>query len=320
VGRFFTLFIFLFVCGVNLNAQTIPDTTIRPIDDTLVVTDTVQTEQPPVVQRIDTFSKRPGSDHSWNLEPGETSHWQQLARQVLAHHPWLGFSTEAFTQRSELKQFKGKEDFFYAIIFLLLIFALLRNASPKYFSDLFRLFFRTTLKQRQIRDQLMQTPLPSLLLNGYFIMTGGLYIALLLRHHKIDLVGNFWLTSLYCSLGLSVAYFVKFLGLKLSGWLFNMRNAAHAYIFIVFIVNKMLGILLLPFIIILAFTSGSLYNVGLNLSYCLIAVLLVYRFILTFAAVRNQVRVNPFHFFLYLCAFEIAPLLLVYKGLLVYIR
>jgi len=46
--------------------------------------------------------------------------------------------------------------------------------------------------------------------------------------------------------------------------------------------------------------------------------LLIYRLILSFGAVRNQVRVNFFHFFLYLCAFEIAPLLLVYKGLLLY--
>jgi hypothetical protein len=56
------------------------------------------------------------------------------------------------------------------------------------------------------------------------------------------------------------------------------------------------------------------------LSWCLLIGLLAYRIILTFAAVRNQVKVNPFHFFLYLCAFEIAPLLLVYKGLLLFFR
>jgi len=99
-----------------------------------------------------------------------------------------------------------------------------------------------------------------------------------------------------------------------------MQEAANSYIFIVFIINKILGRLLLPFLILLAFTQGHLYSVTLILSWCGIGCLLFYRFILTYAAIRNQVKVNPFHFFLYLCAFEIAPLLLVYKGLLLFLR
>lgn len=162
----------------------------------------------------------------------------------------------------------------------------------------------------------MQTPLPSLLLNGFFVITGGLYITFLLQHFELSPVNNFWLLFLYSSLGLSAAYFVKFIGLKVSGWLFNITEAAESYTFIVFIVNKMIGILLLPFLVLLAFTLGDVYSVGLSLSVCLVTGLLIYRFILTFSAIRNQVKVNPFHFFLYLCAFEIAPLLLVYKALL----
>ena len=164
----------------------------------------------------------------------------------------------------------------------------------------------------------MQTPLPSLLLNGFFVISGGLYIAFLLQHFKLSPVSNFWLLFLYCCLGLSAAYFVKFIGLKISGWLFNVKEAADSYIFIVFVVNKMIGILLLPFLVLIAFALGDVYSVGLTISWCLVAGLLGYRFILTYAAVRNQVKVNPFHFFLYLCAFEIAPLLLVYKGLLLF--
>jgi Domain of unknown function (DUF4271) len=212
----------------------------------------------------------------------------------------------------------GKEWLFYALLLLFFIFAILRRAFSKYFTDLFRLFFKTTMKQRQIREQLMQTPLPSLLLNGFFIASGAFYISFLLQHFAVNPLGNFWILLLYCGMGLSVAYFVKFAGLKICGWLFNMEEAADSYIFIVFIVNKMIGILLLPFLLVLAFSLGNIYTAGLTLSWCLIGGLLVYRFILTYAAVRNQVKVNLFHFFLYLCAFEIAPLLLVYKALLIF--
>jgi hypothetical protein len=45
-----------------------------------------------------------------------------------------------------------------------------------------------------------------------------------------------------------------------------------------------------------------------------------YRFIVSFGPVRKEIKVNGFHFFLYLCAFEIAPLLLIYKLLLGYLE
>ncbi len=166
----------------------------------------------------------------------------------------------------------------------------------------------------------METPLPSILLNGFFVVTASLYISFLLQHFKINPVDNFWLMFLYCIAGLSGIYFIKFIGLKISGWLFNTQEAANTYIFIVFIINKMIGILLLPFLILLAFTSGDLYSIGMTVSWCMVAGLLGYRIILTFGGVRNQVKVNLFHFFLYILAFEIAPLLLIYKGLLLFFR
>jgi hypothetical protein len=213
---------------------------------------------------------------------------------------------------------KDKDFLFYALVMLLLLYALIRNSFPRYFSDLFRLFFRTTLKQRQIREQMMQTPLPSLLYNGLFVLSGGLYLAFIAAYFGYDKQTPFFILMLYCCLALSVIYIIKFAGLLFTGWLFQQQEAAKAYVFVVFIVNKMIGILLLPFLVLLAFSGGDLYIAGLNLSVCLVIGLFIYRFILTYTVVRNQVRVNPFHFFLYLCAFEIAPLFLIYKGLLLF--
>ena len=258
-------------------------------------------------------------DSSWKIDYISSQNTNQLTHEILNHHPWFGFnSVPRVPVAPSIKKFQGKELLFYIILGLLILFAFLKRAFPKYFNDMFRLFFRTTLKQRQIREQLIQTPLPSLMLNVFFVITGGFYISFLLQHYQANPVGNFWLLVLYCSLGLSVAYFIKFVGLKVSGWLFNMEEAAGSYIFIIFIINKMLAIMLLPFLVMLAFSSGKVYQAGLTLSWCMIAGLLIYRFILTYSAVRNEVKVNPFHFFLYILAFEIAPLLLVYKGLLLF--
>ena len=318
--QFFLLILFSFHFATASFAQAPVDTTARIVADSLQRQDSIiKKYSVPVVLAIDSFSKKPGLDSGWIMKPGVSLSSPEFSWQVLWHHPYFGFkSRPTVLPPSDAKKFSGKELLFYLLVFLLLVFAILKRAFPKYFNDLFRLFFRTTIKQRQIREQLMQTPLPSLLLNGFFVISVGLYIAFLLQHFNLSPINNFWLLFLYCCLGLSAAYFVKFIGLKVSGWLFNVKEAADSYIFIVFVVNKMVGILLLPFLVLIAFALGDVYSVGLTISWCLVAGLLAYRFILTYAAIRNQVKVNPFHFFLYLCAFEIAPLLLVYKGLLLF--
>lgn len=237
-------------------------------------------------------------------------------RRVLNSHPYFNFAARPVVIHPETRNFQGKELLFYVLIAFLLAYAGLRQAFPKYFNDFFRLLFRTTLKQKQLREQLMQSPIPSFLLNAFFVLSAGLYAALLLQYFGVAPVDNFWLLFLYCSLALAAVYTVKFAGLNITGWLFNIRAATESYSFLVFLINKVIGIFLLPFLIILSFTGGDLYRVALVVSWCGVGLFFLYRYLLTYSSVRNQVKLNPFHFFLYLCAFEIAPLLLIYKGLL----
>ena len=316
--RFLFILLFQFSTIVICSAQAVSDTTAVGAKDSVAKKDTTSISLVNISKK-DSVSKRPPKSDGWTMKEGVTPASKEFSWMVLEHHPYFGFAAPVTTKgRSEIKQFTGKELLFYLIVLLLIIYALLRMTFPKYFIDLFRLFFRTTLKQRQIKEQLMQTPLPSLLLNCFFVVSGGLYITFLIQHYNFSQEQNFWLLFFYCCIGLSAAYFLKFIGLKVSGWLFNVEEAANSYIFIVFVVNKMMGILLLPFLILLAFTMGNVYTGGLTISWCIVGALLIYRFILTYSAIHNEVKVNLFHFFLYLCAFEIAPLLLVYKGLLLF--
>ena len=88
---------------------------------------------------------------TWQINPN-----LPIAIQLLKRHPYFGFAAKAESSPVVLKKAQGKEILFYSMVGLLLIFAFLKQAFAKYFNDLFRLFFRTTLKYRQIREQLMQ--------------------------------------------------------------------------------------------------------------------------------------------------------------------
>jgi hypothetical protein len=319
----------VFVAGLAgiSRAQTPPDS-LAPVTDSLSTPDSTAPKDAvlPVYKVEKVWKPLSETDTAWSLNLTDQVPLQQIQWLILAHHPYYKFEFKPVTGiRKPVVLAIGKErvvhskDYlFYSLVLLIIVFALLRRAFPKYFNDLFRLFFRTTLKERQISEQLMQTPVPSILLNGFFAFSAGFYCCFLLGHYGLNPAGDFWTLFLYCVGGLAAAYFVKFIGLKISGWIFNMEAAANSYIFIVFIINKMIGILLLPFLLVLAFSTGTVYDVGLTLSWCLIGGLLIYRLFLTYTVVRNQVKVSPFHFFLYFLAFEIAPLLLVYKALLLF--
>lgn len=237
-------------------------------------------------------------------------------REMLKLHPYYNFFASPVQRLMDERKTDNKDGLFYLFAGLVFYFAIVRVLFYKYFNNLILLMFRASLKQKQIREQLIQTPLPSLLLNIFFVIVGGLYVLFLLRYYHIAGDMNFWLLLLYCSLAIGLIYTGKFLMLKFTGWVFNMRNATDTYSFIVFLVNKILGIFLLPLVIVMAFAVPSWQEALVTISYILVFFFFAYRYIVSFAPVRKEVKVSQFHFFMYLCAFEITPLLLIYKVLM----
>jgi hypothetical protein len=205
---------------------------------------------------------------------------------------------------------------FYVILAMLLWIGILKSGYEKYYSDLFTVFFRSSLRQHQIREQLLQARLPSLLYNLFFVGCAGTFLYLLAAGRAIRIGDSGWQLWLASVAAVALLYVAKFLGLKLSGWIFGMSGAVDTYIFIVFLVNKILGVALLPIVILLAFSREPVRSASATLGVLLVGGMLIYRFIRSYRPVWEEVQMSRFHFFLYLCTFEIAPLLLIYKSML----
>ncbi|MBA4167838.1 MAG: DUF4271 domain-containing protein [Chitinophagaceae bacterium] len=219
----------------------------------------------------------------------------------------------------ETRKEQNNEGIFYYVLGLILYIALVRLIFYKYVSTLFTLFFRATLRQQQLREQLLQSPLPALLLNIFFVVSIATYFTFLGQYYKLPIADNFWTMLIYATIVVATVYTCKYILLNTAGWVFGIRNVAETYIFMVFLINKMIGIFLLPFIVLMAFPNPTLLSSVVMVSYILLACMLLYRFIITYRPVRSEIKLNRLHFFLYLCAFEIAPLLLIYKVLLAHV-
>lgn len=218
------------------------------------------------------------------------------------------------------RHWQGKDAVFYSVIALLIIFAVIKNGFPRYLPDLFGSYFRTTVRQRQIKEQLLQNPLPSLLFNAFFVLSAALYLSLLFEHFSLTGDVPLWKLALYSALALAVIYAGKFVLLKFFGWVFQLSEATDTYIFVIFSTNKVLGILLLPFTVLLAFTYNNVNAAAVTLSLIVIAGVFAYRYFLSYISINRMVPLNVFHFLLYLAAFEILPLLLINKLLFLFLQ
>jgi hypothetical protein len=244
--------------------------------------------------------------------PGITLFTRHSDTTLFAVNPLFRF-TNPMRYSITIKKWLGKEAIFYSIIALLIFFALIKNGFGRYVSDLFKTYFRTGINQKHAKEQLLQHPLPSVLLNVFFVLSIGMFVALLLQYFKLGTDFNFWWLYLYSSLGLLAIYAIKFVSLKFMGWIFQVSQSTDAYIFIVFATNKIIGIALLPFLVMLTFTSGVVNEAAMSLSIMIVVALLIYRFFLSYISIRGQIRIGFLHFLLYLIAFEVIPLLLINK-------
>ena len=150
--------------------------------------------------------------------------------------------------------------FFYCLLALVGALAFFRLFYTRYFNNLFRVFFNTSLRQSQLTDQLMQAKLPSLLFNLLFICSAGFYIYFLIRYFYVINHRDAYRLIAACIVGTAVIYFTKYTVLKFTGWLTGFKEVVNTYIFIVFLINKILGILLIPMVLILAFSNTFDFN------------------------------------------------------------
>jgi hypothetical protein len=205
-----------------------------------------------------------------------------------------------------------KDLIFYSIFGLLFLFAFVHNVYPQYFPKLFSQFNQSSLRMLQNREQLLQNSFASLLMNIGFILSFSMMVTLLIfNKHLLPL--SFWEGYGYICLFFVALYLGKYLFLLLAGYTFNSMELMQTYIFVIFMINKVLGILLIPFILILAFAKPQFHSIAIVGGAVLSVLLILYRYLFSLTTVRNKLHISSFHFFLYLCAFEIVPILILYK-------
>jgi hypothetical protein len=264
-------------------------------------------------------STKPEADTVATTIHPEIKSYSSVVNGLLSSNKFINAKEPAVFFIAEKKKIHGKEFVFYTLCAIAFILGLFKTFYPGYFNNLFRVFFNTSIRQTQLTDQLLQAKLPSFILNIFFAITTGFYIWLLFKNYHPPRFINSQLLLPVCIMGIGILYFAKYCILKFIGWMSGMQQAADNYIFVIFLVNKIIGIILVPFIIILAFSTPLWINNATIFSLLVLGLFFLSRYIKAYGVFEYKFPLEPLHFIIYITTMEIVPLLLIYKAAVDYL-
>ncbi len=203
---------------------------------------------------------------------------------------------------------------------LCLILGFIRYSDPRYFSLLMGAYTMPG-GGRQWKELLQAANISNLGMNIFFGAVAGAYVYYLTAATTTRLLGyRAPLVLILMIVGMLVIYAGKYAVIRFSGWAFRVEELADQYLFNVFLVNKIIGIVLLPFVVIIAFAGKDWVQPMAVLSGCIVIGLLATRYLRSWSVFLTFFKGSRFHFFTYLCASEILPMAVLVKWLLHLLR
>lgn len=214
-----------------------------------------------------------------------------------------------------VEKIPGEGWVFIALVAIFILLMWLRRINPKKMWVYLSAFYnRRALNELFDEENLLSSPF-SLILFLAFCLTGGLFIT-----KAIGVVGgsqttdftNYTTFGLFAG-GLLIVYAAKIIFIQLIGFIFKIYPLARQYAFNVYLLNNILGLMLIP-LVALAYYTGAPADVWATYTgIALFALFFVLRFVKAFTIEGVAAPLNLLYLFLYLCTLEILPLVVAIK-------
>ena len=146
-----------------------------------------------------------------------------------------------------------------------------------------------------------------------FWLNLAIFIYLLLTHYGVSSQYGKLTTFMICLGGVGLIYMVRHSVLYLISKVFPIEKEVRTYNFIILTVGILLGLILMPLNIFIAYAPDSLSQLFIYGAYAAILLAYLVRSLRGLTVASTFLVDNKFHFLLYLCAVEFAPLLILVK-------
>lgn len=155
-----------------------------------------------------------------------------------------------------------------------------------------------------------------LALYGLFLLNASIFVFLMVYHfYGKPPMNQFW-TFLFCILGVSAVFLIKHTILYIVSTVFPIAKEVKLYNFIIINSGILLGIILLPLNIFIAYSPEILGNLLTYIAFTTIGLVYLVRSLRSLSVASPFLATDQFHFFIYLCTVEFAPILVLAKLLI----
>ncbi len=227
----------------------------------------------------------------------------------------------AHTQQKHLPQNTyitgANKDIISGILIVLFAFiGYVRVRYYKYLRDLFSTIFNIQLIKKLTTAFSNQNQTPSMVLRALFLLNTSVFSYELLYFYNKPIIEqyNFWLIPI-CIAFLIVFFNVKNLLYQFTAYVFNSQDLTKEYITLSQHYSKIAGIIILPLAAALPYVEYDAVHLLLQIGIYVYLALYIIQILRSVTLIFNNVS-SLYYMFLYLCALEILPLIVVYNILL----
>jgi len=218
-------------------------------------------------------------------------------------------------RRAIVKPKDTEQDNFNFILYssILILFTFLFTIHRSHLLQIYRGFLNENILKLLHREQTGIVKAPILIWYFFSALSISAFVLHLARHFYPAFGENLWANFGWIFLGMLLIYILKHLGMIIIGSIYPIQKEMGIYSFTFIITNIILGLILVPANLIIAFGPSSTYAIFIYIGLTLAGITYSYGYLrILFMTSQKWLR-YIFHFFIYLCTFEIAPIIVLFK-------
>ena len=202
---------------------------------------------------------------------------------------------------------------FWLTITMLILLAIISSLYRNQLLRAFKAFGNENVMRMLQREKGTIAYLPYYVWFGFFIFNAGFYVYLLLQHQEVAVANSSFGMFSYALLGVGIIFSLKQLAIGAIGTIFPISKEAELYNMTITIFGIVMGILLVVLNLFLAYAPQDLLKIFVFSSFIFLGGIYIFRGLRGLSISSKFLGLHKFHFFIYLCTVEIAPVLILWK-------
>ncbi|TDS13942.1 DUF4271 domain-containing protein [Sphingobacterium paludis] len=201
-----------------------------------------------------------------------------------------------------------------SVFVLFLAVGLVRILFPGDFAMIVQAYYNERTLQQISKEDNMLTSWPYILLYLIFSLALGLFILLVessfLHHDALN-----WSNYLRTTAVVAVLFVLKIVLIRFISFVFEIGRLVREYVTVLYLVYFNSMLFLMPILLAVTLIPANYFKFVLILFSVVASILFVYRFLRTALRLFGNLKFSIFYLILYLCALEVAPILILVKTL-----